>query len=107
MLGLSISPPPSMFLQAHKFVGVGNPQARTIIQEIKVAKSPEEAAIIGRTRQKVFPELVCLNIVLSLNLGMKGNLEIFLVRDILERGVYVSNIQQIHLSFKSLLIENR
>ncbi|RCV06401.1 hypothetical protein SETIT_1G159500v2 [Setaria italica] len=46
------------YYQAHKFVGVDNPQARTIIQEIKLAKSPEEAARIGRTRQKEFPELV-------------------------------------------------
>ncbi|KAG2650893.1 hypothetical protein PVAP13_1NG239300 [Panicum virgatum] len=46
------------YYQAHKFVGVDNPQARTIVQEIKLAKSPEEAARIGRTRQKRFPELV-------------------------------------------------
>ncbi|XP_021314969.1 riboflavin biosynthesis protein PYRR, chloroplastic isoform X1 [Sorghum bicolor] len=46
------------YYQAHKFVGVDNPQARDIVQEIKLAKSPEEAARIGRTRQKGFPELV-------------------------------------------------
>ncbi|KAF8659207.1 hypothetical protein HU200_058657 [Digitaria exilis] len=46
------------YYQAHKFVGVDNPQARTIVQDIKLAKSPEEAARIGRTRQKEFPELV-------------------------------------------------
>ncbi|KAG2658410.1 hypothetical protein PVAP13_1KG223300 [Panicum virgatum] len=46
------------YYQAHKFVGVDNPQARTIVHEIKLAKSPEEAARIGRTRQKQFPELV-------------------------------------------------
>ncbi|KAK3157954.1 hypothetical protein QOZ80_2AG0130780 [Eleusine coracana subsp. coracana] len=46
------------YYQAHKFVGVDNPQARDIVQEIKQAKSPEEAARIGRTRQREFPELV-------------------------------------------------
>nr|CAB3449768.1 unnamed protein product [Digitaria exilis] len=56
------------YYQAHKFVGVDNPQARTIVQDIKLAKSPEEAARIGRTRQKEFPELVCLNIMLSFDL---------------------------------------
>jgi predicted NAD-dependent protein-ADP-ribosyltransferase YbiA (DUF1768 family) len=49
-----------------------NPEARTIVQEIKLAKSPEEAARIGRTRQKEFPELVCLNIMLSLDLTVLG-----------------------------------
>ncbi|GJM85008.1 hypothetical protein PR202_ga00735 [Eleusine coracana subsp. coracana] len=48
----------NIFFQAHKFVGVDNPQARDIVQEIKQAKSPEEAARIGRTRQREFPELV-------------------------------------------------
>lgn len=57
---------PNFFFQAHKFVGVDNPQARDIVQEIKQAKSPEEAARIGRTRQREFPELVCLNILLTL-----------------------------------------
>ncbi|KAJ1279089.1 hypothetical protein BS78_04G128800 [Paspalum vaginatum] len=46
------------YYQAHKFVGVNNDQARDIVQEIKLAKSPEEAARIGRTRQKQFRELV-------------------------------------------------
>ncbi|CAM0943059.1 unnamed protein product [Alopecurus aequalis] len=45
------------YYQAHKFVGVDNPQARDIAQEIKQARSPEEAARIGRTRQREFPEL--------------------------------------------------
>ncbi|TVU30101.1 hypothetical protein EJB05_21708, partial [Eragrostis curvula] len=43
---------------AHKFVGVNNSQARDLVQEIKQAKSPEEAARIGRTQQREFPELV-------------------------------------------------
>ncbi|XP_006648632.1 riboflavin biosynthesis protein PYRR, chloroplastic [Oryza brachyantha] len=46
------------YYQAHKFIGVDSPQAREIIQEIKLAKSPEEAARIGRTRQREFQELV-------------------------------------------------
>ncbi|RLM78984.1 riboflavin biosynthesis protein PYRR, chloroplastic [Panicum miliaceum] len=46
------------YYQAHKFIGMDNPEARIIVQEIKLAKSPEEAARIGRTRQKEFPELV-------------------------------------------------
>ncbi|KAM0831925.1 hypothetical protein ACQ4PT_065207 [Festuca glaucescens] len=46
------------YYQAHKFVGVDNPQAREFVQEIKKARSPEEAARIGRTRQREFPELV-------------------------------------------------
>uniref|UniRef100_A0A453Q3B9 5-amino-6-(5-phosphoribosylamino)uracil reductase n=1 Tax=Aegilops tauschii subsp. strangulata TaxID=200361 RepID=A0A453Q3B9_AEGTS len=52
------------YYQAHKFVGVDNPQANDIVQEIKQARSPEEAARIGRTRQREFPELVYLNILL-------------------------------------------
>jgi diaminohydroxyphosphoribosylaminopyrimidine deaminase/5-amino-6-(5-phosphoribosylamino)uracil reductase len=51
-------------LQAHKFVDVDNPQASDVVQEIKQARSPEEAARIGRTRQREFPELVYLNILL-------------------------------------------
>ncbi|EEE56977.1 hypothetical protein OsJ_06705 [Oryza sativa Japonica Group] len=46
------------YYQAHKFIGVDDPQAREIVQEIKLAKSPEEAARIGRTRQREFQELV-------------------------------------------------
>ncbi|KAF0932312.1 hypothetical protein E2562_009571 [Oryza meyeriana var. granulata] len=46
------------YYQAHKFIGVDNPQAREIVQEIKLAKSPEEAARIGRTRQREFQQLV-------------------------------------------------
>ncbi|KAL6841985.1 hypothetical protein ACP4OV_028185 [Aristida adscensionis] len=46
------------YYQAHKFVGVDNPQARDLVQEIKQSKSPEEAARLGRTRQREFPELV-------------------------------------------------
>ncbi|GJN21053.1 hypothetical protein PR202_gb08499 [Eleusine coracana subsp. coracana] len=54
----SVDEIPSVDPDAHKFVGVDNPQARDIVQEIKQAKSPEEAARIGRTRQREFPELV-------------------------------------------------
>ncbi|KAL6634345.1 hypothetical protein ACP70R_027016 [Stipagrostis hirtigluma subsp. patula] len=46
------------YYQAHKFVGIDDPQATDVVQEIKLAKSPEEAARIGRTRQREFPELV-------------------------------------------------
>ncbi|KQJ99464.1 riboflavin biosynthesis protein PYRR, chloroplastic isoform X2 [Brachypodium distachyon] len=46
------------YYQAHKFVSVDNPQARDIVQEIKQARSPEEAARIGRTRQRELPELI-------------------------------------------------
>lgn len=56
---------PNFSSQACKFVGGdNNPQARDIVEEIKLAKCPEEAFRIGRSQQKRFPELVCLNIML-------------------------------------------
>jgi predicted NAD-dependent protein-ADP-ribosyltransferase YbiA (DUF1768 family) len=47
-------------LQAHKFVGVNDPLARECVEKIKSAKSPEEAARMGRTMEKKRPDLVWL-----------------------------------------------
>ncbi|XP_020578701.1 riboflavin biosynthesis protein PYRR, chloroplastic [Phalaenopsis equestris] len=46
------------YYQAQKFVAVDNPLAKSLIEEIKRAKSPEEAARIGRKFQREHPELV-------------------------------------------------
>ncbi|XP_008775896.2 riboflavin biosynthesis protein PYRR, chloroplastic [Phoenix dactylifera] len=46
------------YYQAHKFVGVDSPQAKDFIEQIKLAKSPEEAARLGRKLQREHPELV-------------------------------------------------
>ncbi|XP_073117919.1 riboflavin biosynthesis protein PYRR, chloroplastic isoform X4 [Elaeis guineensis] len=46
------------YYQAHKFVGVESPLARDFIEQIKLAKSPEEAARLGRKLQREHPELV-------------------------------------------------
>nr|XP_029117464.1 riboflavin biosynthesis protein PYRR, chloroplastic isoform X3 [Elaeis guineensis] len=45
------------YYQAHKFVGVESPLARDFIEQIKLAKSPEEAARLGRKLQREHPEL--------------------------------------------------
>lgn len=46
------------YYQAHKFVGVNDPVARDFVKDIKSAKSPEEAARMGRTIQRQHPDLV-------------------------------------------------
>lgn len=46
------------YYQAHKFVGVNDPVARDFVEDIKSAKSPEEAARMGRTIQRQHPDLV-------------------------------------------------
>ncbi|XP_077226116.1 cytidine/deoxycytidylate deaminase family protein isoform X2 [Tasmannia lanceolata] len=46
------------YYQAHKFVGVNDPLARDCVEQIKAAKSPEEAARMGRTMQMRHPGLV-------------------------------------------------
>ncbi|KAK9292919.1 hypothetical protein L1049_020900 [Liquidambar formosana] len=45
------------YYQAHKFVGVNDPVARDCVEGIKSAKSPEEAAQMGRTIQRQRPDL--------------------------------------------------
>lgn len=49
------------YYQAHKFMGVNDPLAREYVEKIKSAKSPEEAARIGRTIEKKRPDLVQAN----------------------------------------------
>ncbi|XP_022025666.1 riboflavin biosynthesis protein PYRR, chloroplastic isoform X2 [Helianthus annuus] len=44
--------------QAHKFVGSSNPDARSYVEAIHSAKSPEEAAIMGRKLQREHPDMV-------------------------------------------------
>lgn len=57
--GNSVSwPSVEHYYQAHKFVGVNNPEARNYVEDIKSAKSPEEAARMGRTLQRQRPDLV-------------------------------------------------
>ncbi|CAO2837513.1 unnamed protein product [Amaranthus hypochondriacus] len=46
------------YYQAHKFYGVQDPVARKCFEAIKSAKSPEEAARIGRKTQRRRPDLV-------------------------------------------------
>ncbi|XP_028548303.1 riboflavin biosynthesis protein PYRR, chloroplastic isoform X5 [Dendrobium catenatum] len=46
------------YYQAQKFLGVDNPLAKGLIEQIKSARSPEEAARIGRKVQREQPELV-------------------------------------------------
>ncbi|KAL6516796.1 hypothetical protein OROHE_018084 [Orobanche hederae] len=46
------------YYQAHKFVGLDNPIAKKCLEEIKNAKSPEEAARLGRRTQRQHPDLV-------------------------------------------------
>ncbi|XP_031375769.1 riboflavin biosynthesis protein PYRR, chloroplastic-like isoform X2 [Punica granatum] len=46
------------YYQAHKYVGVDNPQAQQYVEEIRSAKSPEEAARMGRLVQRRHPDLV-------------------------------------------------
>ncbi|KAL2941457.1 Riboflavin biosynthesis protein PYRR chloroplastic [Bienertia sinuspersici] len=46
------------YYQAHKFYGVQDPAAQECFEAIKSAKSPEEAARIGRKMQRRRPDLV-------------------------------------------------
>lgn len=46
------------YYQANKFVGVNNPVAKKVLDDIKSAKSPEEAARLGRKIQRQHPDLV-------------------------------------------------
>ncbi|MBA0852806.1 hypothetical protein Goshw_010016 [Gossypium schwendimanii] len=46
------------YYQANKFIGVSNPLAQECIDKIKSAKSPEEAARMGRLTQRRQPHLV-------------------------------------------------
>ncbi|GAB4855865.1 hypothetical protein Ancab_024504 [Ancistrocladus abbreviatus] len=46
------------YYQAHKFVGVEDSAALDCVENIKAAKSPEEAARIGRKMQRQRPDLV-------------------------------------------------
>ncbi|KAL8544694.1 hypothetical protein ACS0TY_005067 [Phlomoides rotata] len=46
------------YYQAHKFVGVEDPVAANCFKEIKNARSPEEAARLGRSTQRQHPDLV-------------------------------------------------
>ncbi|XP_027089562.1 riboflavin biosynthesis protein PYRR, chloroplastic-like [Coffea arabica] len=46
------------YYQAQKFIGVTDPIAQTCLDEIKSARSPEEAARIGRKIQRQHPHLV-------------------------------------------------
>nr|XP_018683346.1 PREDICTED: riboflavin biosynthesis protein PYRR, chloroplastic isoform X2 [Musa acuminata subsp. malaccensis] len=46
------------YYQAHKFVGVDNPLAKDAFEQIKMAKSPEEASRLGRKLQRQHPEVV-------------------------------------------------
>ncbi|KAG8380317.1 hypothetical protein BUALT_Bualt06G0003100 [Buddleja alternifolia] len=46
------------YYQAHKFVGLDDPVAKSCLEQIKNAKSPEEAARLGRRTQRQRPDLV-------------------------------------------------
>ncbi|XP_039118666.1 riboflavin biosynthesis protein PYRR, chloroplastic isoform X3 [Dioscorea cayenensis subsp. rotundata] len=46
------------YYQAHKFIPADAPLAGEFVQQIKIAKSPEEAARLGRKLQRQHPEMV-------------------------------------------------
>ncbi|XP_021281608.1 riboflavin biosynthesis protein PYRR, chloroplastic [Herrania umbratica] len=46
------------YYQANKFLGISDPIAQDCIEKIKLAKSPEEAARMGRLTQRRHPNLV-------------------------------------------------
>lgn len=46
------------YYQAHKFMPADAPLAGEFVQQIKIAKSPEEAARLGRKLQRQHPEMV-------------------------------------------------
>ncbi|XP_059665601.1 riboflavin biosynthesis protein PYRR, chloroplastic [Cornus florida] len=46
------------YYQAHKFVGVHDHVARKCVEDIRSAKSPEEAARMGRKMQRLHPDLI-------------------------------------------------
>ncbi|KAA0038249.1 hypothetical protein IC582_003602 [Cucumis melo] len=46
------------YYQAHKFVGIDDPVARDCVEKIKSARSPEEAARIGRLMQRQHPKMI-------------------------------------------------
>lgn len=46
------------YYQAHKFVGSSNPNASSYVEAIHMAKSPEEAARMGRNLQRKHPDMV-------------------------------------------------
>lgn len=54
-----------LWFKAQKFVGVSDPVAKSCIEELKCAKSPEEAARIGRRIQRQQPNLVILYILFT------------------------------------------
>lgn len=58
-------------MQANKFVGVNNPVAKKVLDNIKSAKSPEEAARLGRKIQRQHPDLVLLSDSNQIYIGMK------------------------------------
>ncbi|XP_023005627.1 riboflavin biosynthesis protein PYRR, chloroplastic-like [Cucurbita maxima] len=46
------------YYQAHKFVGLDDPVAQDCVEKIKSARSPEEAARIGRSMQRQHPKMI-------------------------------------------------
>ncbi|KAM7279590.1 hypothetical protein ACFE04_006724 [Oxalis oulophora] len=46
------------YYQAHKYIGVDDPAARDCVERIRCAKSPEEAARMGRSFQRRHPDIV-------------------------------------------------
>lgn len=56
--GYYIWPSVEHYYQAYKFVGLEDPAAKSCLREIKNAKSPEEAARLGRRTQRQRPDLV-------------------------------------------------
>jgi ribA/ribD-fused uncharacterized protein len=46
------------FYQAQKFAGVNSPAARSVFEAVRLARTPEEAAKVGRAAQRDAPETV-------------------------------------------------
>lgn len=58
-------------------MGVNDPAAKDCIEKIKSAKSPEEAARMGRLMQKQRPDLVCSFVLLTeIQIGVRTDLMI-------------------------------
>jgi diaminohydroxyphosphoribosylaminopyrimidine deaminase/5-amino-6-(5-phosphoribosylamino)uracil reductase len=49
---------PQSFYQAQKFGGVDTPAAHSVFEAVRLARTPEAAAKIGRTAQRHAPETV-------------------------------------------------
>ncbi|MQL89882.1 hypothetical protein Taro_022466 [Colocasia esculenta] len=55
--GVNAPSPVGELGMAQKFIGVDNLQAFNFVEQIKISRSPEEAARIGRSVQRKYPNM--------------------------------------------------